>query len=210
MNENTQTATQPNAELAALVAQLSQPLPVYTHARLTCGRVVKLSKECACRTHTGPHWLAADRDWRERNRSAITAKPESVTALTLYGFAGEESARLSSLGYAMQREGVSQLLTADDVLALRAGGEAVEERAGIRPALRKALGLSLNAAEQCLDGRTLRAFRAVWEWSAPRMGGEAGRKHDAFWERHGKAAYYARIQRVRKACGFAPLANVNA
>jgi hypothetical protein len=47
-----------------------------------------------------------------------------------------------------------------------------------------------------------RAYKAVWEWSAPRMGGMIGLKHDAFWERYGKGRYYDKINKVRKAFGF--------
>lgn len=49
------------------------------------------------------------------------------------------------------------------------------------------------------------AYDAVWRWIAPRMGGEAGRKHDRFYERYGKVKYYARINKVRAAFGCEPL-----
>ena len=35
-------------------------------------------------------------------------------------------------------------------------------------------------------------------WCAPRMGGDAGRRQDAFWNARGKAAYERRIAAVRR------------
>jgi hypothetical protein len=49
------------------------------------------------------------------------------------------------------------------------------------------------------------AWCRVWDWSAPRFSGPAGYKHDAFFTRHGVAAYFRRINKVRVAFGFAPL-----
>lgn len=49
---------------------------------------------------------------------------------------------------------------------------------------------------------TASAYYAVWNWSAPRHSGLIGMKHDAFWDKYGKDAYYARINKVRKAFGF--------
>lgn len=49
------------------------------------------------------------------------------------------------------------------------------------------------------------AFCRVWEWAAPRHGGIASIRHDVFWNQHGKAAYYRRINRVRAAFGFNPI-----
>ena len=46
------------------------------------------------------------------------------------------------------------------------------------------------------------AYCRVWEWCAPRFGGSAGFKQESYWKRHGKEAYFAKINRVRKAFGF--------
>ena len=174
----------------------------YTCARLTTGQIVPLRKDCECITHAGPHWLYADASWRKANRL-----PDSPSMLALYGHAQEEIARLRELRWAMEREGIAQLLTDEDLTALRASGEAVDvSRPGLKPHLRRAIQLSyIEAQRQFGGGRTWEAYVALWEWCSVRLGGSAARKHDQFVDRFGYPAYYARINRVRKACGFAPI-----
>ena len=175
----------------------------YTCARLTSGQIVPLRKDCECVTHTGPHWLDTDRAWREANRL-----PANPSMLALHGHAQEEIMRLGELRRAMEREHIAQLLTDEDVTALRASGEAIDlSRPGLRPAVKRLICLSYNDAEAIGPGwRTWAGFVACWEWIAPRMAGRAGKKHDQFWQTYGREAYYARINRVRKGCGFEPFA----
>jgi hypothetical protein len=45
----------------------------------------------------------------------------------------------------------------------------------------------------------------VWEWIAPRLGGCAGLKHDSYFRHNGAARYYAKINKVRSAFGYAPI-----
>lgn len=49
------------------------------------------------------------------------------------------------------------------------------------------------------------AWARVWEWSAPRFGGTPGIHHDAYWNKYGKARYYARINKVRAAFNLKPM-----
>jgi hypothetical protein len=75
-------------------------------------------------------------------------------------------------------------------------------RPAIKPSLRRFMGLSLAEGERHLSGTVLRSYCAVWEWASPKMGGPVADKHHEFWVRYGKTAYYARINKVRAACGF--------
>jgi hypothetical protein len=76
-------------------------------------------------------------------------------------------------------------------------------KSSIKPALRPYIGLSLNDAEKFIaDPNLMRGYRAVWKWAFLKMGGRVAMEHDAFWDRYGKVAYYARINKVRAACGF--------
>ena len=178
--------------------------PLYTCARLTTGQIVPLRKDCDCVTHTGPHWLYSDQSWREANRAEIGGSP---SMLAPRGLAIEEIARLRELARAFAANGIAQLLTPEDVDAIRAGGEAVDvSRPGLRPAIKRLIGMSYNDARTYGPGYlTWAGFVAVWTWAAVRLGGEAGQKHDLFYAKHGAAAYYARINKVRRACGFAPV-----
>ena len=51
------------------------------------------------------------------------------------------------------------------------------------------------------------AWARVWEWSSPRFGGIPGFRHDVFWNKYGKARYYAKINKVRSAFGM-PVLNL--
>ena len=53
-----------------------------------------------------------------------------------------------------------------------------------------------------IDERTWRRYLFAWTWSDFRFGGSIGCKHEAFWTKHGKHAYYRRINRVRNVLGF--------
>ena len=48
-------------------------------------------------------------------------------------------------------------------------------------------------------------FEAAWEWSNVRMGGQAGRRQDAYYNAHGREAYHAKINETRAALGLQPL-----
>lgn len=55
-----------------------------------------------------------------------------------------------------------------------------------------------------LDYPTYRAFVRVWEWAAIRFSDYYGAIQDDFRKRHGRLALYRRINKVRRAFGFAP------
>ncbi len=72
------------------------------------------------------------------------------------------------------------------------------------------MSTSLSQVERLLhDGRidanTYTSFRRVWQWCAPRFEAEHGLLHDAFETRFGREAYKAKINKTRKAFGFAPI-----
>ncbi len=48
------------------------------------------------------------------------------------------------------------------------------------------------------------AWLYVWQWSTFRHAGAAGCRQDAFWNTHGKDAFYAKMNKCRQAFGFAP------
>lgn len=177
--------------------------PVYVAARVKTGQIVPLRKDCECVTHTGPHWLHVSDCARKANAPLLA----QGSALSLRGFAIEESMRLGELRRAFEREGIETLLTAGDVDLLRAGGEAIDlSRPGLRPAIKRLIALSYNDAERVGPGwRTWAGFVACWEWCQVRLSGRAGDKHERFYAKHGAQAYYTRINKVRAACGFAPI-----
>jgi len=121
----------PTTDIELFKEQLSVPLPVMVFARLTCGRLVRLTKDCGCITHEGPHWLHTDRAYREANRKLVLdafAKSPGIYGGVLgamRGFAGEERARLNAKLFAMKSRGISELFTEDEGCAIQAGGEPV-------------------------------------------------------------------------------------
>lgn len=73
------------------------------------------------------------------------------------------------------------------------------------------LNLSFNNVESLwLNGRitekTWLAWVRVWEWLSPKFGGNPGLRHEIFWEKFGQDAYFRRINKVRVAFGFEPIA----
>ena len=53
-----------------------------------------------------------------------------------------------------------------------------------------------------ISDREWRRFEIAWLWGSDRFSGYAGAIHDAFSDAHGLAAYYRRINRMRRVCGF--------
>jgi len=73
----------------------------------------------------------------------------------------------------------------------------------LRPELQRLMGCSYNEVERHHRGsRLCNQFFHIWMWAAPRMGGVAGERQDHFYTKFGPKAYYARINKVRAACGF--------
>ena len=75
-------------------------------------------------------------------------------------------------------------------------------------------GLSYNQVEQQyvqgrISARHFTTWVRVWTWLNGRFGGHAGWLHDRFWEQHGAARYYTKINRTRAAFGLAPLLQSN-
>ena len=62
--------------------------------------------------------------------------------------------------------------------------------------------MSLNQAENQLDGEALRKYRFAWGWSATRMGGSAGYRQERYYETHGRDHFWARINQVRRILGL--------
>ena len=60
------------------------------------------------------------------------------------------------------------------------------------------------ASNGLISQQVRESWYRVWDWSAPRMGGTIGIKHDAFYKRWGKAAYYRKINKTRAAFGIPP------
>lgn len=42
-----------------------------------------------------------------------------------------------------------------------------------------------------------RAFKLLWTWTAPRLGGEPGRQHDRAYRKLGRELYNRRIERAK-------------
>ena len=49
------------------------------------------------------------------------------------------------------------------------------------------------------------AYGRVWQWIAPRFGGIAGMIQDESWNKYGKGAFCARMNKVRAAFCLAPV-----
>ena len=73
----------------------------------------------------------------------------------------------------------------------------------IKPALRPFLYMSKDEAERAIsDPRLMAGYRAVRRWAACNFSGCDGEVQEAFWVKFGQDAFYARINKVRRACGF--------
>ena len=72
-------------------------------ARLTSGEVVTLPKDCACRTHEGPHWLYLD-EWERTEAS------RALKAQDLFEHIFIEQARLQAKAWHMQHQGIVELI----------------------------------------------------------------------------------------------------
>jgi len=79
-------------------------------ARLRDGRVIELAKDCDCSTHSGPHWLHADRLWLEGNRALLRPEGDPTRSmLGCFGFAREEAARLAEKARQLRMHGVEEI-----------------------------------------------------------------------------------------------------
>lgn len=110
---------------ADFLALIKSETPVYSAGRLRCGTATVLRKDCSCETHDGPHFLHADRSWRNANRRMVLDIKGGPNWLSLVGYGSEEQIRLRALRESMEAKGIFSLLTEEDVLSLRAAGEAV-------------------------------------------------------------------------------------
>jgi hypothetical protein len=75
----------------------------------------------------------------------------------------------------------------------------------LKPSAKAHLSYTKAEAERMLSGKHYATYLALWEWSGFRFSGRAGDKQDAFWHKFGRDAFYARINKIRAACGFTPL-----
>jgi len=76
----------------------------------------------------------------------------------------------------------------------------------VKAALHPFLRLSMEEAKRSIaDYALFRGYCGIWKWASVKLGGPAERDHDAFFLKFGARAYYARINKVRAACGFAPI-----
>lgn len=111
------------SNLAAFLELMARPLPVYVCAKLESGEIKRLAKDCSCITHEGPHWLMADRSWKEQNRKLFTSvPPESISSLTFMAYAEEERARLASLKHSFQSNQIAQLFTEEQFAEIQNHG----------------------------------------------------------------------------------------
>jgi hypothetical protein len=86
--------------------------------------------------------------------------------------------------------------------------EAPTQSITIKPSLRPYRNLCLNDAERFIpDHNLLMSWLALRRWSSVLFSGADGRAQDAFWNKHGEKAFYARINKVRRACGYCPIEN---
>lgn len=53
-----------------------------------------------------------------------------------------------------------------------------------------------------IDQATYEAYIRVWNWSAVRWSGHISNQQDRYWERYGKDAFYAKINKTRAAFGM--------
>jgi hypothetical protein len=159
-------------------------LPIPNTAILTDGSAARLDKNDQI-------WLKNDRDWKERNRKYLDDNPEIWSSdLKARAFVEEEVARLREKRWKMESLGIS----------------AVEYRAnpprGLSFGMKRLIQLSWNEAEKAASGLQWATYKALWEWSGSHFSSD---KQDKFWDEHGKKAFYKRINKVRKACGFSPV-----
>ncbi len=98
---------------------------------------------------------------------------------------------------------------------VRSQGELTRKPPGnntMKQILKSLIGLTYNEAETLwrrgdMSDLVWRAWREVWTWSTSRFSNvnNADWKQTQFWDRHGKEAFYKRIQKTRLAFGLAPI-----
>lgn len=153
--------------------------PIPNTAILRDGSAVRLDKH-------DQQWLKHDAWHKENNQKLMETCPR--------GFVNEEIARLQEKGWEMSSRGI----------------EAVEYRdkppAGLSFGMRRLIQLSYNDAHKAASGSQWRTYVALWEWSGFYM---SVSKQDVFWDKFGKEAFYRRVNKIRRACGFEEMVGVS-
>lgn len=85
-------------------------------AKLKNGEVVNLEKECDCIIHDEPHWIHADRIWKQSNRGSLNLGRLSNSYHTLRGFAIEELMRLKQKEYEMRCKKIVEIIPPKEIM----------------------------------------------------------------------------------------------
>lgn len=114
------------------------------HAESTNGTIIELTQDCACLTHTGPHWLHMDEFTQAKNRETLTRANEMAAQrldaaqaiqcrALLDHFAKVEVLRLDDKTREMARRGIRRIIRPGQPLETTPDTEATEPEQPTKP-----------------------------------------------------------------------------
>lgn len=174
-------------------------------ALLGDGSVIRLTKDCNCCNHDGPHFLYMDAYWKSNNAVYAEEGRKKGSGLIIESAAKEEVRRLQEKSRFFKDRGIVRLLTPNEVPAN------LRNSTGMKGTIKRFLftesydGMVSRLRYGMIKESTFRAYCAVWTWVNYRFSGTAERKQLAYHEKHGLPALTERINKVRKSFGLAAI-----
>jgi len=174
-------------------------------ARLTTGEIIRLTKDCNCCCHDGPHFLWADSYWQNQNHLYAEEGKKKGNPLIIKSAAYEETRRLQEKQRFFRDRNIEKLLTIDEV------PRKLRNSTGMKESLKRYVftesydGMVSHLRNGLINERTFRAYCAVWTWANYRFSGAADIKQTAYQKQYGMQALKKRINKVRISFGFSAI-----
>lgn len=180
------------------ITKKSEPI----FARLTTGEIIRLTKDCNCCCHDGPHFLWADNYWKNQNHLYAEEGKKKNNPLIIESAAYEETRRLQEKQRFFRDRNIEKLLTIDEVpqkLRNSTGMKFTIRRLIFTESYDSMVALFRNGT---INSNTFRAYCAVWTWANYRFSGAADIKQTTYQKQYGMQALKKRINKVRVSFGF--------
>lgn len=174
-------------------------------ALLENGSIIRLTKDCNCRHHKGPHFLYMDSYWKSNNAVYAEEGKKKGNPLIIESAAKEEVRRLQEKSRFFKDRGIVRLLAPNEVPAN------LRNSTGMKVIIQRLLltesydSMITNLRNGTIKESTFRAYCAVWNWINYRFSGAAERKQEEYQKTYGFTALKQRINKVRKAFGLAAI-----
>ncbi len=115
------------------------------------GTIVKLTKDCGCTCHNGPHWAYMDHLSHEINRDLLREEGRTVEQryYARLGFITEEIARLDTKAAAFRAAGIVRMIpeSSDELTDIQRARIAPPKPPEVSPYLGKATEVRMRARE---------------------------------------------------------------